>query len=86
MFRRALGVVVMNVNDLQPPGIAMLLADRVVNVEVDFFSLTTFLTLLDGEGDLRLKQLCTDALGVPGADPQKVSPIGRVGRLDELAL
>src|SRR6266536_2469100 len=39
LFRRAIGVVVMDINDLQPPSIAMLLADRVVNVEVDFSSL-----------------------------------------------
>src|SRR5262249_59932743 len=86
MFRRALGVVVMNVNDLQPPGIAMLLADRVVNVEVDFSSLTTFLTLLDGEGDLRLKEFGADAPGAPRADPQKVGPIRGVSRFDKLAL
>jgi hypothetical protein len=54
MCRRATGVVVVNVNDLRPPGIAMFLADRVIKVEVDFFSLTTFLALLDGEGDCAL--------------------------------
>ncbi len=51
MFRRAIGVIVMNVNERQPSGIAMLLADRVVNVDVDFSGLTTLLTSLDGEGD-----------------------------------
>jgi hypothetical protein len=45
VFRRAIGMVVMNVNDLQPPGVTMLFADRVVNVEVDFPSLTTYFTL-----------------------------------------
>jgi hypothetical protein len=65
---------------------AMHFADRVVKVEVDFSSLTTFLTLLDGKGDLRLKEFCADALGAPRADPQKVGPIRSLGRFDELAL
>src|SRR6266508_2258203 len=86
LFGRAPGMIVMDVNDLQSPGVAMLFADRVVNVEVDFSSLTTLLTLLDGEGDLRLKEFCTDALGAPWADPQKVGPIRGVSRFDKLAL
>src|SRR6266498_2613905 len=83
---RAARVVVMNVDDFDPPGSSILLAKRVVNVEVDFLSLTTFLTLLDGEGDLRLNEFRADALGAPRTHPQKVSPVRSVSRLDELAL
>jgi hypothetical protein len=71
LFGRAPGMVVMDVNDLQPPGVAMLFADRVVNVEVDFSSLTTFLTLLNGEGDLRLKEFGADAPGAPRVTRRK---------------
>src|SRR6266540_300598 len=86
LFGRAPGMVVMDVDDLQPPSVAMLFADRVVNVEVDFSSLATFLTLLDGEGDLRLEEFSADALCAPGTDPQKVGPIRGVSRFDKLAL
>jgi hypothetical protein len=79
-------MIVMNVNDLQPLSVAMLFADRVVNVEVDFYSSTYFLILLDGEGDLRLKEFHADALGAPRADPQKVGPIRGVSRFDKQAL
>ncbi|MCI0338649.1 MAG: hypothetical protein L0226_13815 [Acidobacteria bacterium] len=61
-------------------------ANRVVNVEVDFPSLTTFLTSLYGKRGLRLKKFCADALGAPRADPQKVGPIRGVSRFDKLAL
>jgi hypothetical protein len=40
-------MIVMPVHDIQSPGRVVLLAERVVKVEVDFLSLTTFLPVLD---------------------------------------
>jgi hypothetical protein len=43
--RRALAMVVMEVNRFQPPGRFIFLPQRVIDIEVDFSSLTTFFNL-----------------------------------------
>ena len=45
-------MIVMPVHDIQSPGRVVFLAERVVEVEVDFLSLTTFLSVFDGPVNL----------------------------------
>jgi hypothetical protein len=50
--RRAFCMIVMPVHDIQSPGRVVFLAERVVEVEVDFLSLTTFLSVFDSPVNL----------------------------------
>jgi hypothetical protein len=48
-------MIVLPVYDIEPPGRVALDAQRIVEVQVDFFSLATFLTLFNGPRDLRFE-------------------------------
>jgi hypothetical protein len=48
----ALGMIMMDVHRFEPEGRFILLAERVVKVEVDYLSLTTFFGLLNDPVDL----------------------------------
>src|SRR6266849_5888063 len=52
-LRRAVRMIVMPIHDFQAPGRIRLRAERVIEVEVDFLSLATFLPVLNGPGNLR---------------------------------
>src|SRR5262249_7584490 len=86
LFGPTLSMIVMNVNRFEPEGRLIFLAERVVNVEVDYLSLTTFFGLLNDPVDLGLEQFGTHHLGIPTGDAQEVGPIRGVGRLNELTL
>ena len=82
----AVVVVVMEIDGLQMAGGLVFLANRVVEVHRDHLGYADSFGLGHHPSNLIGAQHRPDVVGLPGADAETVSHIGRVGCLDKLAL
>ena len=82
----AFAVVEEPIDGLYVTRVLVLLAQRVVDVDVDDLGGTDTLCFGNEPGDLMGAQGSSDIVGLPRADAQKVGHIRRVGGCDELPL
>src|SRR4051794_1510916 len=79
-------MIVEPIDRLQATGLLVFLAQRIVQVEEYHLGQATTAGLVEQPSEVASAQAVPNQVGRPGADAEKIGPVGRVGGVEELAL